>query len=161
MYETILVPVDGSAPSDAAAEHAIALARDAGATLSVLSAVDTHALEAAKLDAAELLEGYEAEAEKYVDAVAERARDVGVDVDVETAVVRGAPYRVILDRIDEIGADLVVMGSQGRRGLERYLLGSTTERVFRLSAVPVLVLRSDEGDYRDPDDADRFGSTDA
>ncbi|WP_049985289.1 universal stress protein [Halobellus rufus] len=159
MYETILVPVDGSAPSDAAAEHAITLARDAGATLSVLSVVDVHALEAAKLDAEELVERYEAEAEKHAAAVAERAREAGVDV--ETAVVRDAPYRAILDRIGAVGAELVVMGSHGRRGLERYLLGSTTERVLRLSPVPVLVLRSDEGDYRDPDEAATPDATDA
>jgi len=159
MYETILVPVDGSAPSDAAADHAITLARDAGATLSVLSAVDIHALESAKLDAAELVERYEAEAEKHVDAVADRARDAGVDV--QTAVIRGAPYRVILDRIDAVGADLVVMGSHGRRGVERYLLGSTTERVLRLSSVPVLVIRRDEGDYREPEQLSESTPTDA
>ncbi|QCC48759.1 universal stress protein [Halobellus limi] len=149
MYETILTPVDGSAPSEAAADHAIELARDADATLAVVSVVDVAALSAAKLDTEALLDGYEAEAERHVAAVAERARESGVDV--ETAVVRGAPYQSILDRVDAVGADLVVMGSHGRRGLERYLLGSTTERVLRLSPVPVLVLRGEERDYRDPD----------
>ncbi|WP_144906250.1 universal stress protein [Halobellus captivus] len=157
MYERILVPVDGSAPSDAAADHAITLARDADAALSVVSAVDVHALEAAKLDSEALLDAYEAEAEKHVAAVADRARASGVDVD--TAVIRGAPYRAILDRIDAVDADLVVMGSHGRRGLERYLLGSTTERVLRLSAVPVLVLRRDEGDYRDPEEPESLDPT--
>ena len=158
MYETILTPVDGSAPSEAAADHAIRLARDADATLSVVSVVDVEALSAAKLDTEALLDGYEAEAERHVAAVADRARESGVDV--ETAVIRGAPSRAILDRAEAVDADLVVMGSHGRRGLERYLLGSTTERVLRLSPAPVLVLRSDEGDYQDPEAGERDESVD-
>jgi len=158
MYETILTPVDGSAPSETAADHAIRLARDADATLSVVSVVDVEALSAAKLDTEALLDGYEAEAERHVAAVADRARESGVDV--ETAVIRGAPYRAILDRAEAVDADLVVMGSHGRRGLERYLLGSTTERVLRLSPAPVLVLRSDEGDYQDPEAGERDESVD-
>ena len=159
MYETILTPVDGSAPSETAADHAIRLAQDADATLSVVSVVDVEALSAAKLDTEALLDGYEAEAERHVAAVAERARESGVDV--ETAVLRGTPYRAILDRAEAVDADLVVMGSHGRHGLERYLLGSTTERVLRLSSTPVLVLRGEERDYRDPDAVERDGSTDA
>lgn len=159
MYERILTPVDGSQPSDTAADHAIALARDADATLSVVSVVDVEALSAARLDTEALLDGYEAEAERHVAAVAERARGSGVDV--ETAVVRGTPYRSILDRVDAVDADLVVMGSHGRRGLERYLLGSTTERVLRLCPIPVLVLRGESRDYQDPDADARSGSLDA
>lgn len=156
MYDTILTPVDGSAPSEAAADHAIQLARDADATLSVVSVVDVQTLSAAKLDTEALLDGYEAEAERHVAAVAERARESGVDV--ETAVVRGTPYRAIVDRAAD--ADLVVMGSHGRRGLERYLLGSTTARVLRLSPAPVLVLRGEDRDYRPPEADERAGPTD-
>ncbi|MFD1684022.1 universal stress protein [Halobellus litoreus] len=156
MYDTILTPVDGSAPSEAAADHAIQLARDADATLSVVSVVDVQTLSAAKLDTEALLDGYEAEAERHVAAVAERARESGVDV--ETAVVRGTPYRAIVDRAAD--ADLVVMGSHGRRGLERYLLGSTTARVLRLSPAPVLVLRGEDRDYRPPEADERADSTD-
>ena len=152
MYETILAPVDGSAPSDAAADHAIELARDAGATLSVVSVVDVGSLSAAKLDSEALLDGYEAEAERNVEAVADRAREAGVAV--ETAVLRGTPYRSILDRIDAVDADLVVLGSRGRGGIARALLGSTTDRVLRLSPIPVLVLPGEELDYREPDHAD-------
>ncbi|MGQ4554342.1 universal stress protein [Halobellus sp. GM3] len=153
MYDTILVPVDGSGPSDAAADHAIALARGSDALLSVVEVVDVNELSIAGLDTDALLDGYEAEAERHVESVADRAREA--DVAVETAVVRGRPYRAILDRSDAVDADLVVMGSRGRRGLDRYLLGSTTERVLRLSPVPVLVLRGEERDYRAPvrDDA--------
>jgi nucleotide-binding universal stress UspA family protein len=151
MYDTILVPVDGSEPSDAAAAHAIALARDFDAVVSIVSVVDVHALAVADMDTDALLDGYEAEAERYVETVAERAREAGVDV--ETAIVRGRPYRSILDRIDEVAADLVVMGSHGRRGLDRYLLGSTAERVLRLAPVPVLVIRGDESDHRAPDES--------
>jgi nucleotide-binding universal stress UspA family protein len=149
MYETILVPVDGSAPSDEAAEHAIDLARETGATLSVVSVVDVGTLSAAKLDAEALLDGYEAEAERHVEAVADRAGEAGVAV--ETAVLRGTPYRIILDRIGAVDADFVVIGSRGRHGLARHILGSTTDRVLRLSPVPVFVCPGEELDYREPD----------
>jgi nucleotide-binding universal stress UspA family protein len=159
MYETILAPVDGSAPSDAAADHAIELASDAGAALSVVSVVDVGTLSAAKLDTEALLDGYEAEAERHVEAVADRAREAGVPV--ETAVLRGTPYRSILDRIDAVDAYLVVIGTRGRRGLARSLLGSTTDRVLRLSSVPVLVLPGEELDYRKPEADDGADPADA
>jgi len=157
MYERILTPVDGSQPSDVAADHAIALTRDADATLPVVSVVDVKALSAARLDTEALRDGYEAE--RHVAAVAERAHGSGVDV--ETGVVRGTPYRSILDHVDTVDADLVVMDSRGRRGLERSLLGSTTERVLRPCPIPVLVGRGESRDYQDPDANARTGSLDA
>ncbi|RLM53321.1 universal stress protein [Halobellus sp. Atlit-31R] len=159
MYDTILVPVDGSDASDAAADRAIEMARDADATVSVLSVVDVPRLTAARLDTDALLDGYESEAQRHVAAVAERARAAGVDV--ETAVQRGSPYQMILDRIDEVDADLLVMGGHGRHGLERYLLGSTTERILRLAPVPVLVLRGDDSDYHSPDGRSSTADADA
>jgi len=159
MYETILAPVDGSASSAAAADHAIGLARDAGATLAVVAVVDTERLSAAKLDTEALLDGYEGEAERHLETVARRAREAGVAV--ETAVVRGAPYRAILDRAEAVDADLVVMGSHGRHGLERYLLGSTTERVLRLAPIPVLVLPGEDRDFLDREATDSAEQSDA
>jgi nucleotide-binding universal stress UspA family protein len=66
------------------------------------------------------------------------------EVDLTTAVESGTPHSVILRYADEADADLVVMGTHGRTGVERYLLGSVAEKVVRLSDVPVMTVRADE-----------------
>lgn len=60
---------------------------------------------------------------------------------IEGVVAQGTPHQAILDHIDEHDIDLVVMGTHGRTGLDRYLLGSITEKVVRLSDAPVLTVR--------------------
>jgi len=65
---------------------------------------------------------------------------------VTTETRRGEPYRTILDYADEAVVDVIVMGTHGRRGLDRYLLGSVTEKVVRAATVPVLTIRADEAD---------------
>jgi len=65
-------------------------------------------------------------------------------VSVVTAVRTGAPYERILDYADQEGADMVVMGTHGRTGVDRYLLGSVTEKVVRTADIPVLTVRAEE-----------------
>ena len=74
----------------------------------------------------------------------EQAEDDGVET-IEGMVSQGSPHRAILDYIEDQDIDLVVMGTHGRTGLDRYLLGSVTEKVVRLSDAPVMTVRlSDE-----------------
>ncbi|TKX83377.1 universal stress protein, partial [Halorubrum sp. SS5] len=68
------------------------------------------------------------------------------DVDVETAVVEGSPSREIITHAEEAGCDLVVMGTHGRGGIDRLLLGSVAEKVVRGSSVPVLTVRIGDGE---------------
>jgi len=72
-------------------------------------------------------------------------RLVPSDVPLETTTVEGSPAREIVDHAASIGADLVVMGTHGRSGVDRLLLGSVAERVVRSSPVPVLTVRVDAG----------------
>jgi nucleotide-binding universal stress UspA family protein len=72
--------------------------------------------------------------------VIQQAEAAGVDT-IEGVVAQGAPHRAILDYVDEQDIDLIVMGTHGRTGLDRYLLGSVTEKVVRLSDAPVLTVR--------------------
>ena len=142
MYETILVPVDGSGPSDTALEQAIDLATTLGSTIHAVYVVDERVLHATQLDAGGLVRAYEDEGEKIVSEAAELAEAEGVDV--VTAVEHGSPHRAILRYADEHGVELIVMGTHGRRGLERYLIGSVTERVLRMTDVPILTIRSED-----------------
>jgi nucleotide-binding universal stress UspA family protein len=63
---------------------------------------------------------------------------------VEAKMVTGEPWEKILENAREIGADLIVMGTHGRRGISRALIGSVAEKVVRLASVPVLVARAEE-----------------
>jgi nucleotide-binding universal stress UspA family protein len=142
MYETILLPTDGSAPSEAAREHAIGLAAAYDATLHAIYVIDDKALRAARADSDVVLAGFEEQGTSLVGDVASAAADAGVAC--ETAVLHGHPHEVITDYADEHGIDLVVMGTHGRHGVQRFLLGSVTERVVRSSAVPVLTVRGEK-----------------
>ncbi|WP_101294200.1 universal stress protein [Halegenticoccus soli] len=139
MYERILIPTDGSETARSAVQRAVDFARRYDATLHALYVVDTAAFGTADFDADVMLEGFEQEGKRAVEYVAEAARDAAVPV--ETAIVHGSPERTILRYADDNDIDLIVMGTHGRRGLERYLLGSTTERIVRSATVPVLTVR--------------------
>lgn len=145
MYDSILVPTDGSEHAGRAAEHAGYLAGLFDATVHLLSVVDVQAA-AGAFGAGGVDEAYISRLEDEGEGAVEAAADAveGVDA-VRTAVVRGRPDEAILDYAGENGIGLVVMGTRGRTGLTRYVAGSVTERVLRLSDVPVLTVRAVEG----------------
>ncbi|WP_136600858.1 universal stress protein [Salinigranum halophilum] len=158
MYDTILLPTDGSGPSEAARDHAVGLASAYDATLHVVYVVDDEALRAARIDSDVVVEGFETEGETLVSEVATMAAEAGVDC--ETAVAHGHPHEVILEYATEHGVDLIVMGTHGRHGVSRFLLGSVTERVVRTSNVPVLTVRSEDADI-DADEGESESEDDA
>lgn len=144
MYDTILVPTDGSDHSVRAAEHGYYLAELFDATVHVLNVVDVRraggAFDAGGVDQ-EFVERLEAEGRE----AAERIEAVGAEREqgsVTTAVVRGEPSETVLDYADDHGVDVIAMGTHGRTGLDRYVAGSVTERVVRLATAPVLTTRS-------------------
>jgi nucleotide-binding universal stress UspA family protein len=138
MYHDVLIPTDGSDAADAAVAHAIDHAVRYDATLHVLHVVDSVAVPPTP-NGGRVLEALEQQGRAAIKRVAQRAGDAGVDT-VESAVASGPPHTSILDYVDEHGVDLVVMGTHGRRGLDRVLIGSVTERVVRLADVPVLTV---------------------
>lgn len=137
-WKTMLVATDGSRFSGAAAEKAIDFADAYGGTLNVVSAVDIPAefYGEAPLAVDEMIK----EARRYVDAVQEQAR--AREVSAETFVREGAAHRVITGLAQERNADIIVLGSHGKTGLRRLLMGSVTEKVIGHAACPVLVVRS-------------------
>lgn len=138
MYDRILLPTDGSDGVERAVERAADLARTYDAELHVLYVVNTASIDV------ELHPRTVGELDDYGERVtaetADRARADGVE-SVTTEVAHGVPHRQILDYVDDHDTDLVVMGTHGRGGLDRYLLGSVTEKVVRSSPAPVLTVR--------------------
>jgi nucleotide-binding universal stress UspA family protein len=141
MYDHILVPTDGSTGTDRAVEHALDLAEAYDADLHVLYVVNTSAYSTLPADAnwESIIDALEEEGKTATGEVAERAEASGIDVTVE--VDDGVPHKRILGYADEHGIDLIVMGTHGKTGLDRLLLGSVTEKVVRSSEVPVLTVR--------------------
>ncbi|MDS0474113.1 universal stress protein [Natrinema sp. 1APR25-10V2] len=153
MYEKILVPTDGSETAEAAVDHALDLAEKYEAGLHALYIVDTDSMSlslgAEQLDRIEQgqygeMEEVRERAERATGHVADRARERGLET-VEH-VSAGKPHSLIADYIEDNGIDLVVMGSHGRSGIRRALLGSVTERTLRSTHVPVLVVDVDENE---------------
>jgi len=147
MYERILVPTDGSDVAKAAVDHAIDLAMKYDAEVHTLYIVDTDAvaysLGTEQVDRirqgkfgemTELREKAEA-ATAHVAALGEKH---GITVVEHHA--GGQPHKMIADYAEDNGIDLIVMGSHGRAGVRRALLGSVTERTLRSTHVPVLVV---------------------
>lgn len=147
MYERILIPTDGSAVAENAVDHALDIAERYGAevhTLYVLD-IDSMSLSLGPEQVDRIQQGQYGEmeevrerAEKATGAVADRGR--GRDIDVVEHVSAGQPHSAIADYAENNDIDLIVMGSHGRSGIRRALLGSATERVLRTTRIPVLVV---------------------
>lgn len=145
MYERVLLPTDGSETADRAIEQAIDIANKYDAAFHALFVVDETepVLNVRGSDAS--IDRREAEGEEVVDGVIERATQASVS-SVTRSVQRGEPAETILEYVDANGIDLVVMGTHGRSGLDRHLLGSVAEKVVRHADASVLTVRKDESD---------------
>jgi nucleotide-binding universal stress UspA family protein len=147
MYDTVLVPTDGSDPAKAAGEQAVDLATRYDATVHALFVVDVAHLglrTPTDVDVGSLDPSLREHGEAATDAVAASAAAAGVRA--VTAHEVGVPHRTVLDYVDDHDVDLVVMGTHGRRGVSRLVLGSVTERVVRMAPCPVLVVHRDDAD---------------
>lgn len=144
MYEHILLPTDGSAEMGDVIEHAVSLAAVHGADIHGIYALDTAAFGTLPMEtsADAMAAVLEEEGEAALDAVEAAAGDVPVTREV----VDGSPSRRIVEYAREHPIDVIVMGTHGRGGLDRLLLGSVAERVVRTSPVPVLTVRVSTGE---------------
>ena len=142
MYDTILVPTDDSEPASAAVDHAVELAASCDATLHALSVVDSSAYASLDATSEQALDKLESRAEEATETIAETAAAAGAEAATEVSV--GTPHEQITSYADVVDADLIVMGTHGRTGLDRFLLGSVTERVVRAAPAPVLTVRAAE-----------------
>jgi nucleotide-binding universal stress UspA family protein len=147
MYDSILVPTDGSEGVDRTLEHAVEMARNHDATIHALYVIDRRFELAADEDRDDLVDRLTDRGERAVAAVAEAAGDAGVDV--VTDVREGIPYKAILAYADEADVDVIAMGTHGRTGRDRLAhLGSVTDRVVENATVPVFVVNigGEDGD---------------
>ena len=136
----ILCPVDFSPASENAVNYAIGLARSYKARLKLLHVVSPIIPSAHEysLNVGDLMKSMEEESERLIEKLAEKAQAAGVAAATEVRI--GNVHNEINRAIRVYKPDLVAMGTHGRRGFERWFLGSTTERLLRHSPVPVLTI---------------------
>ena len=144
MFKHILVPVDGSETSTKAVVKAVGLAKAFGSVVTVLYVIDPYPFTGVGADfaygQAQYLSAATAEANQALDEAKKVFEDAGVQV--STLVGEGHAVHEGIGRVlSSVDADLIVMGSHGRRGLEKLMLGSVTQRVLGVVHVPVLVVR--------------------
>ncbi len=148
MYKHILVATDGSELAQKGLEHGLALAKQLGAKITVLTVSEPLRPEAAR---AAQLAGVENAATRYDQQIdnlmkerfafiRERAREHGITVDL-THEIDDAPAEAIVRFAEIRSCDLIVMSSHGRRGVQKLLLGSQTSEVLVKTTIPVLVIR--------------------
>jgi nucleotide-binding universal stress UspA family protein len=171
MFESILLPTDGSQDMTPVVDQTLELASLCDAEIHVLHVVDQRAYLSVPDDArAQVRETLEQDGHSFTKSVAERALEAGL------AVVRelrwGDPAPAILSYAVENDIDVIVMGTHGRTGYERYLLGSVAEKVVRIAPIPVLtiavgdtdqqvqdILQASTGDSKPTDDPEMASST--
>ena len=144
MFKHLLVPVDGSSTSRQSIEKAIAIAEAFKSEVTVIYVIDPYAFTGVGTDfsygQAEYLSAATAEANEAIEAAKKAFLEHGISV--TASIVEGhAIYRGILETAESVKADLLIMGSHGRRGLEKLVLGSVTAQVLSHAHLPVLVVR--------------------
>lgn len=151
MYKRILVPIDGSETSTRALVAALQMARESGGSVRVVHVIE----ELAQVIAYDPYGAYPGDLAKVMrdsgqkilaDAVA-MAQSAGVPVEQHLIEAGGQRLaETVIQDASAYHADLIVVGTHGRRGLGRVLLGSGAEQIIRLAPLPVLVIRSAEED---------------
>ena len=147
MYDRIVVPVDGSKLSECALAHALTIASGCQAKeVALLMIVEKHESGPAGYTWGGIASGEltmqatqkaRSKAIEYVTKLAKKLEGEGLAV--QSTVVQGTPAEAILEYVINTRADLIIMSTHGRSGPSRWAMGSTADRVLRLSPVPVLI----------------------
>lgn len=146
MYRRILVPVDGSVASLKGLDEAVKIAKAMDAKLKLVHVVNELIIDSGyvpTIDYGTVVASLRESGKKVLAATESVARERGAMVEVEMIErIGGHAADSIVDVAKAWSADLIIMGTHGRRGLRRLALGSDAELVLRLSPVPVLMVRS-------------------
>jgi nucleotide-binding universal stress UspA family protein len=153
MYELILVPLDGSEPSNHALEQAISIATKFGAALKLLAVVPQVILPVfpdegfgtAPVTAAKDMARYQEKMKELYEGVLNEAKakvnEGHPEIKVETTLREGRPSATIVEVAEDDGVDLIVMGSRGVGGITGWILGSTSRRVVDSCTKPILIVK--------------------
>lgn len=143
LYTKILVPLDGSSFAEMALPHASAIASKFNCSLMLVKVFETPQMYQSVADQGVLMDIHQAavnEASDYLERIRANLATEGLSVAIDFIEGSDVPA-MILEAIEECGADLVVMSTHGRSGLDRWRFGSVAQRVARHSPVPVVLVQ--------------------
>lgn len=149
MYQRILVPIDGSSTAERGLTEAIRLARLTGGRLRLVHVIDELSF-ALTMDAyagyaGDWLKELRSDATKLLEAARAKAAEENVEADIVVLDnFKGAVHDQVIAEATASQAELIVIGTHGRRGLGRWVMGSSAEHILRMSPVPVLLVRAPE-----------------
>lgn len=142
LYEKILIATDGSEYTKNAVDYGIDLAKNTGAKMFTIYVIDTAAFASIPMDAAweSMYELLKQEGDAAVKYVTDKAKAEGLEV--EGNLIEGHPADEIIKYSEKNSISLIIMGTLGKSGLDRFLLGSVAEKVVRNSKIPVMVVHA-------------------
>lgn len=144
-YQNILVPIDGSEISLSAARRAAEMAKALGSQLTAISIVAEDPFSAADFYyTPDMLKGYIIEAHKSAEEALEKVKNIAseVGISIHTQVINGPVFaETISETAEKLGTDLIIIGSHGRKGFKKFLLGSFAQDVLSNTHLPVLVIK--------------------
>lgn len=145
MYQRIMVAVDGSETAQRGLQEAIKLAKDQKARLAIVHVIDIVVVSGAEEFSETYIDSMRDYGRNTVEQARQAAQAAGVETEVQSPEIFTSGYHVA-DKIAQLAgdwkADLLVIGTHGRRGVNRFLLGSVAERVVRVAPCPLLLIRS-------------------
>ena len=145
MFKRILVPVDGSSTSDQALQEAITLAKEQGAQVRIIHVVDEVNINLeTEFATDEFYEAMRKSGNRILEKSKEAARAGGISA--ESELLERVPFGsrisdMIVEESKRWNADLVIIGTHGRRGVNHLLLGSVAEKVVRIATTPIMLIR--------------------
>jgi nucleotide-binding universal stress UspA family protein len=144
MYKRILVPVDGSPTSIHALDEAIRLAKQANGTILLVHVLDRIIFAGGETHTGDVFGLLREVGEQILQQMQEHAAVAGMEVSTYLSEVQpGRVCDVVAEQAKAFDADLIVVGTHGRRGVSRLLVGSDAEQIVRMAPVPVLVVRGE------------------
>ncbi|KTD69039.1 MULTISPECIES: universal stress protein [Legionella] len=147
MYKNIMLALDGSKISDSIVDEVIKLTKDQSANVRIIHVVDESFVHygGPSFDYLSIIAGCREDGQKILDNAAQRIANQS-SIKPETSILELKPFQgrvaeVIVDAAKEWPADLLIIGTHGRRGFSRLFLGSVAENVVRIATTPVLLVR--------------------
>lgn len=144
-YQHILVPIDGSEISFAAAKQAISIAKSFGSKLTAISLVAEDPFSGSDFYySTAMLKDYIEEAYTNAEKALKKVSDIALEqgLTIETKIVKGiVSADTVIESADELKTDLIVMGSHGRKGFQKFFLGSFAQDVLGKTHTPVLIVK--------------------
>lgn len=145
MYQHILLATDGSDVADRAAQQGLNLAKALGARVTAVTVIQPlHVVAPAEIMIAFPADEYDKHAQENADNILSQSKNAASAAGVRCntrSVMHNDPWQAITDTANEEECDLIVMGSHGRSGLSKLVLGSETQKLLTRTTIPVLVVR--------------------